>query len=123
MSHLKEYITKIENLEYLKCALNRLKISYFKSGQNLIIPLNKKHMISFCWNGNGYSLVYDPDFWTTSLTVNAFIKQITCEYSIEKIIHKMQKFGFYPKLSNKDYLSQNSQTFSAKNFILSRYSV
>lgn len=122
MSHLKEYVTTIRNLEYLKKALNRLAVSYHVSGQNIILPQADDQNASFCWNGKSYTLFYDMDFWTNSLTVNSFTENITREYSTEKVIDNMEKFGFRTECY-KDCMQQNNyKTVKAKDLILSRYS-
>ena len=123
MSHLKKYKTNIENLNYLKNALNRLNVSYHVFGQNIILPQTKNQNASFRWNGQSYTLFYDMDFWTNPLTVNSFTEKVTREYSAEKVVHSMDKFGFSTE-SYKDSAQANKyQTIKAKDLILSRYSV
>lgn len=122
MSHLKEYKTNINNLVYLKAALDRINIKYHVSGQNIILPQTKDKNAFFCWNGTNYTLHYDLDFWTYSLTVNSFTEKVIREYSAEKIVNSMDKFGFSTQ-SYEDSLHTNKyQTVKTKDLILSRYS-
>jgi len=121
MSHLKEYRTSMKNLRYLEKALNRLKISYKISGQNLILPQTEKNNASFCWNGKTYILIYDRDYWINPLTINSFIENVIREYSIEKVAQDMKKFGFDAN-SYKNYSKSNDyHTVKTKKLILSRY--
>ena len=123
MSHLKEYKTKLNNLDYLKKALNRMKVSYHTSGQNIILPQTQEKNASFFWNGETYVLVYDIDFWTNPLTVNSFTEKVTCEYSAEKVIQRMKHFGFSAELYNDSSSIDQYQTIKTKNLILSRYAI
>ena len=122
MSHLKEYKTSIENLVYLKGALNRMNVSYHVSDQNIILPQTKEKSASFCWNGESYTLFYDTDFWTNSLSVNSFTEKVTREYSAEKVVCGMNKFGFQTESYEDSTQSDKYQTIKAKDLILSRYS-
>ena len=121
MSHLKEYKTKIKNLEYLKKALNRMKVNYNISGQNIILPQAQEKHAAFCWNGEIYTLVYDLDFWTNPLTINSFIEKVTCEYSTEKVIQGLKPFGFSVDLYTDSYDMNSYHTVKTKDLILSRY--
>ena len=123
MSHLKEYKTNIENLEYLKGALNRIGVSYYVVGQDIILPQTENKNASFYWNGKSYTLIYDMDFWTNSLTVNSFTEKVTREYSTEKVTKNMSQFGFHLELYKDSINSDKYQTVKAKDLILSRYSV
>jgi len=123
MSHLKEYKTNLSNLTYLKRTLNRMNIVYNVSGQNILLPQNNGKNASFCWNGTSYTLFYDEDFWTNKLTVNSFTEKVTREYSAEKVIDGMNKFGFRPKYYEDCISHDKYQTIKAKDLILSRYSL
>ncbi len=123
MSHLKEYNTNIENLEYLKGALNRINVSYYVVGQDILLPQTETKTASFRWNGESYTLVYDMDFWTNALTVNSFTEKVTREYSAEKVTQNMNQFGFQPESYEDSSNSDKYQTIKAKDLILSRYSV
>ena len=122
MSHLKEYKTDINNLVFLKAALDRLNITYHISGQNVILPQTTNKNASFCWNGKSYTLFYDTDFWTNTLTVNAFTEKVIREYCAEKVVNGMDKFGFTTESYENSLHSDKYQTIKAKDLILSRYS-
>jgi len=122
MSHLKEYKTNIDNLEYLKKALERLNVSYYVSGQNIILPQKKSNQASFQWNGNNYTLFYDLDFWSHPLTINSFAEKVVQEYSTEKITKCMEKFGFITDSYEDIHEFEKYQTVKEKNLIFSRYS-
>lgn len=122
MSHLKEYKTNIDNLEYLRGALERLNVSYYVSGQNIILPQKEFNIASFQWNGNNYTLFYDLDFWSNPLTVNSFAEKVVQEYSTEKVTRCMKKFGFITE-SYEDVIKLGKyQTIKEKDLVLSRYS-
>lgn len=121
MSHLKEYKTNINSLSYLKAALDRINVNYYLSGQNIILPQTQSKNAFFCWNGDSYTLHYDLDFWTYPLTVNSFTEKVMREYSVEKIIKSMDKFGFSIQ-SYKDSAQFNVyQTVKPKDLVFSRY--
>lgn len=122
MSHLKEYKTCIENLKYLKGALNRMQVFYHVSGQNIILPQTKDRNAMFRWNGESYTLFYDIDFWTNPLTINSFTEKVTREYSAEKVVNGMDRFGFRTESYENSVQSDHYQTVKAKDLILSRYS-
>ena len=122
MSHLKEYKTNIENLEYLKAALNRMQVSHHLSGQNIILPQTKTKNALFCWNGESYTLLYDLDFWTNSLSINSFTEKVKREYSAEKVVNGMEKFGFCTHSYENSVKIDQYQSVKAKDLILSRYS-
>ena len=92
------------------------------SGQNIILPQTKEKNASFCWNGKVYTLVYDIDFWTNPLTVNSFIENVICEYSAEKVVQGMTKFGFFTESYNDSSSTNSYRTIKTKDLILSRYS-
>lgn len=121
MSHLKEYETNIENLGYLKNALNRINVLYHVVGQNVILPQTESNFASFRWNGKSYTLVYDIDFWTNPLTVNSFTEKVNREYSAEKITQNMSQLGFQTELYKDSINSDKFQTVKTKELILSRY--
>lgn len=121
MSHLKEYKTNIENFEYLKGALNRINILYHVVGQDIILPQTKNKSASFRWNGKSYTLIYDLDFWTNTLTINSFTEKVTREYSAEKVTHNMSQFGFQAESYLDSTNCDKYQTVKAKDLILSRY--
>ena len=122
MSHLKEYKTNIENLEYLKNALSRINVLCHVVGQDVILPQTENNFASFRWNGKSYTLVYDMDFWTNPLTVNSFTEKVTREYSAEKVTQNMSQFGFQTELYKDSVNSDKFQTVKTKELILSRYS-
>lgn len=122
MSHLKEYKTNIENLDYLKAALNRMQVFHHVSGQNIILPQTKTKNALFRWNGENYTLLYDLDFWTNSLSINAFTEKVTREYSAEKVVSGMDKFGFCTNSYENSIKSDQYQSVKAKDLVLSRYS-
>jgi len=121
MSHFKEYKTNITSLIYLKAALNKININYHLSGQNIILPQTESKNAFFCWNGNSYTLHYDLDFWTHSLTVNSFTEKVMREYSAEKIVKSMDKFGFSIQSYEDSTQSNVYQTVKSKDLVLSRY--
>ena len=121
MSHLKEYKTNLQNLIFLKSALNRMKISYHVSGQNIILPQTKDKNASFCWDGTNYTLIYDIDFWTNPLTVNSFTEKVTREYSAEKVVQDMKKFGFQSESYKNSSKSDEYQTIKSKDLVFSRH--
>lgn len=123
MSHLLAYETNLKSLRYLQKVLNRLKINYYISGQNIILSQTKDKNFLFCWDNSKkcYSLFYDTDFWAEDLTVSSFIDRITRDYSSEEVADEMKNLGFstesYENLENKNV----PQTIKSKTLILGRF--
>lgn len=121
MSHFIRSNLNADNLVYLKNVLNRMNVSYHLAGQDIILPQMKDKNAFFCWNNGRYTLFYDPDFWTNSLSITSFTETIAREYSIEKIYHCMNKLGFQLESYKDSVESPKYQTVKAKDFIFSRY--
>lgn len=105
MSHFTHMKTSLQNLFYLKKALNKLNIIHQEQKNldqlasnlkniNLIIPQSNGYNIEFAWNGEEYELVTDMSFWEQPYPVENFINKLTEKYAGELIIGESQKIGF-----------------------------
>lgn len=122
MSHVRKHKLGLTDFKYLKESLKRIKNNYHVFGQNIILPQTETRSASFRWDGEGYTLFYDADFWTNTLSVNSFTEKVRCEYSAEEVVHSMNNFGFRPELYTDSVNCNKYQTIKSKSLILTRYS-
>lgn len=121
MSHVRQQKLGVTDFKYLKESLNRIKNNYHVFGQNIILPQTETRSASFRWDGEGYTLFYDTDFWTNTLSVNSFTEKVKCEYSAEEVVQSMKNLGFRPELYNDSVKSNRYQTIKNKTLILIRW--
>lgn len=108
MSHFTRLKTSLQNLFYLKTALNKLEIDYKPNKIlstydgltnykiDLIIPQKNGSDISFCWNKQEYTLVADLLYWDQQYSVQGFLAKIGKQYAHEVIVGESKKLGFQP---------------------------
>ena len=106
MSHFSHIKTRIQNLEYLEKALNKLQITCQKKEQEIIgykkekfnvslsIPQPNGYDIGFNWNGSEYELVADLSFWQQQWSLETFIDRVSQAYASETILNESTKQGF-----------------------------
>lgn len=118
MSHFTHIKTRLQNLFYLKKALNKLNINYEEQRKvvdgsklyhtNLIISQSNGYNVEFSWNEQEYQLITDLAFWKQSSPVETFIDKISQQYAGQVIIGESQKIGFQPIKCQQN--SDGSQT-------------
>jgi len=106
MSHFSHIKTRIQNLNYLENALNRLGIIFEKNNKtlqgyqsqtynvNLVIPQKNGYDIGFNWNGEEYELIVDLSFWNQSWSLETFMEKLSQAYANETILAESAKQGF-----------------------------
>lgn len=114
MSHVSKIDTKIQNLVYLKKALEALGIQYTESKENLLLTVKgygKNENIEDCVmeiktgcqygvgirkNGNRYEVV--ADWWAvetfTGQTQESFLNKLTRQYAYETVMDKIKDMGY-----------------------------
>lgn len=106
MSHFTHMKTRVQNLIYLKKALNKLNIAHTQqqkvitdsnsSNVNLVISQSNGYDIEFCWNGHEYELIVDMSFWEQPYSIENFLDKVAQQYAGEVVIGESQKIGFQP---------------------------
>ena len=103
MSHFTRIKTKIQDLEYLKKALEKLGYNY-KEGNieiegysgtkkvSLAIYPESGYPIGFRKKGKEYELV--ADWWRVNVKKEKFINSLTQTYSYYTVVNESQKEGF-----------------------------
>lgn len=123
MSHFVGYTTQIKDFRYLKNALTRLKFDYHLIGQTVLLPQTKTKTALLLWNKENYTLFYDNDFWREDLYFSppTFIEKITREYTVEKSVHRMHRFGFNIESYESCNESLTEQTIKTKTLLLQKF--
>jgi hypothetical protein len=106
MSHFSHIKTRIQNLEYLEKALNKLQINCQRKQQQIVgykketfnvslsIPQPNGYDIGFNWNGSEYELVADLSFWQQQWSLETFLDRVSQAYASETILNESTKQGF-----------------------------
>jgi|TARA_B110000444_G_C18827326_1_gene591081 hypothetical protein len=106
MSHFSHIKTRIQNLEYLEKALNKLQINCQTKQKEILgyknetfnvslsIPQSNGYDIGFNWNGSEYELVADLSFWQQQWSLETFIDRVSQAYASETILNESTKQGF-----------------------------
>ena len=106
MSHFSHIKTRIQNVEYLEKALNKLQINCQTKPKEILgyknetfnvslsIPQSNGYDIGFNWNGSEYELVADLSFWQQQWSLETFIDRVSQAYASETILNESTKQGF-----------------------------